>query len=225
MVSPFLFFADERMALAELTAACLDGILVALGEGFMPADAVESPWMRARSLRPLLGDRWAAVRASAAWIHGGQTLEPTRHHAQRVSAIRHIVRGTARAQYHEVRLGAADVVTVAGVHVTTPARTLIDLARSGDAAERAVACAWAAEEPRIAAAATLWLRAHPRFPYGRRAVDALRYARGAAEPGDDEQPISRSREMLDGRPGPRVTAIARAGADEDRVAPQEDVTR
>ncbi|MGC5083468.1 hypothetical protein, partial [Escherichia coli] len=70
MVSPFLYFPGERLSLAELTAACLDGLLAPIGEGFMPADAVETTWMRARSLAPLVGERWAAVRVSAAWVHG-----------------------------------------------------------------------------------------------------------------------------------------------------------
>lgn len=173
-MSPFLFFADERLSLAELTAACLDGCLVALGEGFVPADAVETPWMRARSLSPLLGGRWAAVRASAAWIHGQVPLEPTCHHAQRVGAARRGVRPTARAHFHDVRLEGADIVSIAGVHVSTPTRTLVDLARSAEPSEVQIATAWAREDPGMAAAAREWLATHPRFPYGRRAGVVLR---------------------------------------------------
>lgn len=176
MVSPFLFFANERLSMAELTAACLDGCLVALGEGYVPADAVETPWMRARSLAPLLGTRWAAVRTSAAWVHGQLPLEPTCHHAQRVGPARRGIRPTARAHFHDVRLAVSDVVAIAGVHVSTPERTLADLARSAEAADVEIATAWAREEPGTAGAALAWLDAHPRFPFGRRAGIILRAA-------------------------------------------------
>ena len=42
MASPFLYFADDRLSAAELSAARLDGHLVELGEAYIPADAVET---------------------------------------------------------------------------------------------------------------------------------------------------------------------------------------
>jgi hypothetical protein len=48
--SPFLYFADDRLSSAELTAACLDGHLVSLGDAYMPADAVETRALGAGSL-------------------------------------------------------------------------------------------------------------------------------------------------------------------------------
>lgn len=173
MVSPFLFFADERLSLAELSAACLDGLLVPLGEGFMPADAAETPWMRARSLFPLLGERWAAVRASAAWIHGAVSEEPTPHHVQRVGPTRVRALSDARTVFHDVRLESADVCAIAGVHVSSPGRTLVDLARSDDDGERDLACTWATTDPLVRGAAERWLEGHPRFPHGRRATVLL----------------------------------------------------
>ena len=170
MVSPFLFFVDERLSLAELSAACLDGLLVPLGEGFMPADAAETPWMRARSLLPLLGDRLAAVRASAAWIHGAVSEEPTPHHVQRAGATRARARSDARTVFHDVRLEPVDVCAVAGVHVSSPGRTLVDLARSDDGADQALARTWAVADPLVRGAAEQWLARHPRFPHGRRAA-------------------------------------------------------
>ena len=170
MVSPFLFFVDERLSLAELSAACLDGLLVPLGEGFMPADAAETPWMRARSLLPLLGDRWAAVRASAAWIHGAVSEEPTPHHLQRAGPTRARARSDARTVFHDVRLEPVDVCVVAGVHVSSPGRTLVDLARSDDGADQALARTWAVADPLVRGAAEGWLARHPRFPHARRAA-------------------------------------------------------
>ena len=55
---------------AELSAACLDGDLVELGEAYIPADAVETQALRAGSLAALLGDTLAATHLTAAWIHG-----------------------------------------------------------------------------------------------------------------------------------------------------------
>ncbi|MFF8187622.1 type IV toxin-antitoxin system AbiEi family antitoxin [Microbacterium sp. NPDC016588] len=174
MVSPFLYFPGERLSLAELTAACLDGLLTPIGEGFMPADAVETAWMRARSLAPLVGAKWAAVRSSAAWIHGGAGLEPARHHLQRASAERVRPPRNTGVVTHDVRIAPADVVTIAGVLVASPERTLVDLARSADEADVTAARAWGLAEPRLVAEAQRWLARHPRFPYGRRADEVLR---------------------------------------------------
>ena len=83
MGSPFLYFTDDRLSGAELTAACLDGDLVALGDAYIPADAVETAALRAGSLTPILGDTLAATHLTAAWIHGGLPLPPARHTVQR----------------------------------------------------------------------------------------------------------------------------------------------
>lgn len=173
MVSPFLFFADERLSLAELSAACLDGLLVPLGAGYMPADAAETPWMRARSLQPILGERWAAVRRSAAWIHGSLEDEPAVHHVQRAGVTRVRARSDARTVFHDVRLAADDIRTIAGVHVSTPERTLVDLARSDDDVDLPLARAWAAADPLVRTSAEAWLARHPRFPHARRAATLL----------------------------------------------------
>ncbi|MCJ1707352.1 type IV toxin-antitoxin system AbiEi family antitoxin [Microbacterium sp. VKM Ac-2923] len=181
MVSPFLFFADERLSLAELSAACLDGLLVPLGAGYMPADAAETPWMRARSLQPLLGERWAAVRSSAAWIHGAREEEPTAHHVQRAGATRVRARFDARIVYHDVRLAADDVQTIGGVSVSSPERTLVDLARSDDDIDAHLARTWAGVDPHVRTSAEAWISRHPRFPYVRRAATLLSGATDSRE--------------------------------------------
>lgn len=173
MASPFVFFPGDRLSAAELTAACLDGHLVALGEGYIPADAVETAWMRAASLRPLLGDTLAATRESAAWVHGACAREPARHEVQRAVTRRlHEVRDR-RVVYHDVPLRSDDVEIVAGVRVTTVARTLADLARSSVPHHAAVARAWMAEDPAAAELARRWFAAHPRYPGSRKATTLL----------------------------------------------------
>ncbi len=170
MVSPFLYFPGERLSLAELTAACLDGVLVGIGAGYMPADAAETAWMRARSLAPLTGTRLAAVRLSAGWVHGGVMLEPSPHHLQRAEERRVRVTHDARVVYHDVRLDPADTIEIAGVFVATPTRSLADLARLD---EPAAACAWASTDPDLAERARTWIRERPRIPYGRRGLEIL----------------------------------------------------
>ncbi|WP_058595699.1 hypothetical protein [Microbacterium testaceum] len=170
MVSPFLFFPGERLSLAELTAACLDGVLVAIGEGYMPADAAETTWMRARSLGPLTGERLAAVRLSAAWVHGGALAEPYPHHLQRASGRRARMAGAGRVVYHDVLLDPVDVVEIGGVAVATPTRTLADLSRLG---HHEAAAQWARSDPALAEQARQWILDRPRVPYGRRALDVL----------------------------------------------------
>ena len=76
MASPFLYFADDRLSRAELTAACLDGDLVELGDAYIPADAVETSALRAGSLLPVLGENLAATHLTAAWIQGALPQQP-----------------------------------------------------------------------------------------------------------------------------------------------------
>ena len=130
--SPFLYFADERLSRAELTAACLDGDLVALGDAYIPADAVETAALRAGSLAETLGDTLAATHLSAAWVHGGLPLPPSRHTVQRGVPRRLHVRPDRRVVYRDLQVPGEDLQLVGGVLVTTPERTLADLARVGD---------------------------------------------------------------------------------------------
>src|SRR3546814_10427379 len=93
MASPFLYFAGSRLSQAELSAACLDGDLVPLGEGFVPADLIETTALRAASLRPVLGTSLAASHLSAAWVLGGIDDPPARHRVQRAvdRRLHHII--------------------------------------------------------------------------------------------------------------------------------------
>lgn len=133
MGSPFLFFADDRLSQAELTAACLDGHLVELGDAYMPADAVETAALRAGSLARLLGDALAATHLSAAWIHGALPAPPARHTVQRAVSRRLHTMPAPRLVYRDLTVVADDLLVIGGVLVTAPVRTLTDLARVDDA--------------------------------------------------------------------------------------------
>ncbi|MFS0867425.1 type IV toxin-antitoxin system AbiEi family antitoxin [Microbacterium sp. 179-B 1A2 NHS] len=127
---PFLYVPGDRLSTAELTAACLDGDLVEIGDAYMPADAVETREMRAASLRTLVRPDRALTHASAAWVHGAIADPPSVHTLQRASPRRNGVPVGSRVRFRDVALPTADVMVVAGVRVTTPVRTLVDVARA-----------------------------------------------------------------------------------------------
>jgi len=132
MASPFLYFADDRLSRAELSAACLDGDLVELGEAYIPADAVETAALRAGSLAGALGDTLAATHLTAAWIHGALPQPPSRHTVQRGVARRLHVTPHHQLVYRDLAVPPGDLQLVGGVRVTSPVRTLIDLSRVDD---------------------------------------------------------------------------------------------
>jgi hypothetical protein len=177
MPSRFVYVAGDRLSQAELSAACLDGHVVALGEAYVPADVVESAALRAASLAPLLGDTLAATHLSAAWVHGGIDEAPGRHAVQRAVPRRlHHVLGR-RFSYRDTEIPESDLVRIGGVAITSVARTAADLARAGDIAARRALETWTGRTPVPSVEGSAWLSAHPRLPHGaaaRALLDALR---------------------------------------------------
>jgi hypothetical protein len=178
MASPFLYFADERLSCAELTAACLDGHLVGLGDAYIPADAVETAALRAGSLARVLGETLAATHLSAAWIHGGLPQPPARHTVQRAVTRRLHVVPERHVVYRDTAVPDEDLELLGGVRVTTPARTLIDLARVRDAAHDRAARLLAAARPESVAPAIARLQ-QGALPHKRRALGLLAEVAGA----------------------------------------------
>lgn len=119
-----------ELPLAELCAARLDGELIAVDEGFLVADLPLGPAERASALLAVLPAGTVADRASAAWVHGA-TADPPRLHSASIDR-RHRLHPPvlSRVRFHEVRMKDADVVVLGGCPVTSPERTLIDLARA-----------------------------------------------------------------------------------------------
>lgn len=128
MRSPFLYFPHERLSPAELTAACLDGHLVGLGEGFIVADTVETPQMRAASVAVLATELVATCLDTAAWVWGARADPPQRHDFTRLSGTTTAL--GRRSALHNLRTSVDDIVTLVSVNVTTPERTVYDLVRS-----------------------------------------------------------------------------------------------
>jgi hypothetical protein len=168
-----MFLAGDRLSEAELTAACLDGDLVALGEGYVPADIVESPALRAASLRDLLGDTLAATHESAAWVYGGLDDPPVKHTVQRAvpQRLHHVI--DRRLSYRDPFLPVEDLVRIGGSLVTSLARTAADLARAADGRSDAILREWALRDRAIASAGLAWLAQHSHVPHRRRAVVVL----------------------------------------------------
>jgi hypothetical protein len=132
MASPFLYHVDDRLSLAELTAARLDGDVVELGDAYIPADAVETQALRAGSLAPMLGDTLAASHLTAAWVYGALPDPPARHTVQRAVTRRLNRAPNRRLVYRDLSINGADLERIGGVLVTARGRTLADLARVDD---------------------------------------------------------------------------------------------
>ncbi|WP_396641386.1 type IV toxin-antitoxin system AbiEi family antitoxin [Microbacterium sp.] len=126
---PLIYLPGERLSIAELSAARLDGDVVEIGEGYMPADAIESTATRAASLRSICGPRLVVGSWSAAWVYGALPEPPSRHSVLRGAAHRVGNLIDRRAIFHDVGVDDQDVSDVEGVLVTSPLRTLIDVAR------------------------------------------------------------------------------------------------
>ncbi|MGW9112742.1 SAM-dependent methyltransferase [Microbacterium sp. NPDC055683] len=175
-----VYHPGDRLSLAELTAARIDGEVVALGACFLPADAAAPPATRAASIAPLIGPSYAFVRRTAAWIHGAceQLDEPIDVQRAVPAMTTRIVDRAVR--YHDQELPSADAVLLGGCRVSSPARTLADLARlavqpgadpSGTARD---AAALLARDERTRAAAIAWFADHRRRPHAVAALALLR---------------------------------------------------
>ncbi|OAZ39858.1 hypothetical protein A9Z40_08630 [Microbacterium arborescens] len=173
MVSPYVYAPGTRLSLAELGAARLDGDVVEVGEAFMPADAVESPEIRAASLRPLVAQGLALTHESAAWVHGALSEPPLRHSVQRCTERRrnHVL--DPRLRYRDLQLPASETVRLGGMPVSNRVRTLCDLLRADAAAgdgPRAGAVAMIGMFPDILADARVALACGGPLPHKRRAL-------------------------------------------------------
>jgi hypothetical protein len=94
------------LPLAELCGARLDGEVYANGDGWCPVDEVDD----------------------AAWIYGA-CPEPARQQFCVDAACRVKMILSPRIRLREVALPTDDVVVLPGMRVTTPARTMADIAR------------------------------------------------------------------------------------------------
>lgn len=132
---PRLLTTDD-FAIAELSALCRDGLVVGVDECFAPIDEAVTPSLRASALHRSVRERLIAERLTAAWIWGACADPPTPH--QLCTGIENRVAHITSPwlEVREVVLSPADTVRVSGMVVTSPARTIADIARFAQAWER-----------------------------------------------------------------------------------------
>jgi len=126
-LSPVLTASD--LPLAELCAARLDGELLRLGDCFTPVDQPHDRFTRASSIARELPDRLIAERLSAAWIWGALPYPPPRHELCASLGARARASNPRRVIVREVAISADEITVIADQRVTSPVRTLVDLAR------------------------------------------------------------------------------------------------
>lgn len=173
VTSPFLYFPGDRLSPAELSAARLDGDVVELGDAYIPADAIETRALRAGSLRGILGETLAATHLSAAWVHGGLDEPPARHTVQRAVPWRIHQVIDRRAVYRDPEVASDELWRIGGVLVTSPQRTLADLARVPDDEYAEAARRFSDAFPGLALDAAAWFGRRGPVPHKRTAVAFL----------------------------------------------------
>jgi hypothetical protein len=125
---------NRDLPAAELGCAVLDGEVVAVGDGWCPLDAPVGASERAQAAALLVPGKAIAERMTAAWILGA-TPEPIRHHFSVDTDLRAHLAPSPRIQFREVTLEPGDTELIGGLRITTPVRTMVDLARHGGVRE------------------------------------------------------------------------------------------
>ncbi len=136
-----MVLSPADLPLAELTAVRLDGELYAIDGCFSPIDEPEDAARRALALAAGFPGRLIAEQRTAAWVHGVLPSPPGRHQFCVDIASRARPPIDAHLLVREVVLGPGDLVHLGGMPVTSPLRTVADLARVSPgfgAAERSI---------------------------------------------------------------------------------------
>jgi hypothetical protein len=114
---------------AELCAARLDGEVYSIDECFSPIDEVERPITRANALSSITPARFIAEQRSAAWLHGALAFPPAVHQFCVAAGARAKPSHGSRMRVREVEIDDREIQSFGGIRVTTPLRTVVDLAR------------------------------------------------------------------------------------------------
>lgn len=169
-----ILFPGATLSPAELSAATLDGHLCSIGDGYAPADSPETAWLRAQSLRPLLGEVLAATHRLAGWVWGALSEQPGVLTTQRVRLKRFKVHPHPRVVYRDGVIPVSDLEHFGAVAVTSIVRTVADLARTRDLE---TLHAMLREHPAALEGALEWCATHTGLPGARGGIEVLkRYA-------------------------------------------------
>jgi hypothetical protein len=117
------------LPLPELQAARLDGELFSVDECFSPIDEIERREHRARALALQLSPRLIAEQRTAAWVYGARDTPPSIHELCARIEARIRPSSLLRLALREVVIEDCDLTTIGDLQLTTPARTVVDLAR------------------------------------------------------------------------------------------------
>jgi hypothetical protein len=169
---------------AELCAALLDGELYRVDECFSPSDEIERPFTRAKALAAIAPARLIAEQRTAAWLHGALSFPPAVH--QFCVDARARARGpqNPRSCVREVEIDDSEVQCLGGIRLTTPLRTVADLARFSavfGAKERAIVTALLSIEGLGIDECRAALNSRHNLPGKRRALQRMRAALGGTE--------------------------------------------
>ena len=114
---------------SELHALVLDGEAYRVDDCMAAVDELPTPALRAQAVAAELPQRLIAEQHTAAWIWGAQFQPPARHEVCADIDARTRPTLNVRLRVREVVILHEDVALLAGLSVTTPMRTAIDLAR------------------------------------------------------------------------------------------------
>jgi hypothetical protein len=123
--------ADDDLSAAELRAARLDGEVYDLGGAFCLIGELEGPAHRARAVLAGRSARLIVELRTAAWVWGVGRLPDRPEFAVTPDARARLGPGEL-ASVREIVYAPEDVVDLGGGRVTSPLRTIIDLARHPD---------------------------------------------------------------------------------------------
>ena len=121
--------SERDFPAAELRALVLDGEVWPVDDCVVALDEANGPFIRAAVLALELPPRLIVEQHSTAWVWGAAPLPPTRHEVCADISARARPPLDSGLNVREVVILHDDIATLAGIAVTTPMRTAIDLAR------------------------------------------------------------------------------------------------
>lgn len=132
------------LPVAELYAATRDGDLVKFDDVFICVDEPDRRDLRAGTLASELpgvpaARHLVAIGWTAAWVYGAIDAPPRQHEVCVRADERATLRLPPRFHQRELRLSDSDETRIAGLRVTTPARTVRDLERKRPSSPESVA--------------------------------------------------------------------------------------
>lgn len=170
-LSPVL--ADADLSPIELQAARLDGEVYDLAGAYCLVGELEAPRHRARAVLAGRSPRLIAELGTAAWIWGAiGTLDQLEFAVTPDARAR--LGPDHRATVREIVYESGDLTALDGCQVTTPLRTIIDLARDDRSFDPTIADRLAAIGGFPLHSCVASLESRPGFPLKVRAAENLR---------------------------------------------------